>query len=260
MVTLDAALAAAATLIALAFACSTFDRWLARRRRYDLAWSVALAMFTIASAALWLGSSAGWSGPTFRVFFLFGAILNVPYLALGTVYLLGSQRTGDRVAIAITAAALFSAGVMTATPLLESVSGTELPTGRDVFGPLPRVLAAVGSGGAAVVVIAGAVLSAWRVVAGRERTRGRGIAATRDVSPSATCSSPWARSCSERAARSTDVSATSTAFAVTLTIGVSMLFAGFLVATSQPHLRAVRTKPSGSAESASQDLASPALG
>ena len=109
--TLDAALAAAATLIALAFACSTFDRWLARRRRYDLAWSIALAMFTVASAALWLGSSAGWSGPTFRVFFLFGAILNVPYLALGTVYLLGSQRTGDRVAVAITAVAIFSAGV-----------------------------------------------------------------------------------------------------------------------------------------------------
>ena len=52
----------------------------------------------------------------------------------------------------------------------------------------------------------------------------------------------------------------STAFAVTLTIGVTVLFAGFLVATSQPHLRAVRMKPSDSAEGATQDLASPALG
>jgi len=260
VVTLDAALAAAATLIALAFACSTFDRWLARRRRHDLAWSIALAMFTVASAALWLGSSAGWSGPTFRVFFLFGAILNVPYLALGTVYLLGSQRTGDRVAVAITAVAIFSAGVMTATPLLESVSGTELPTGREVFGPLPRVLAAVGSGGAAIIVIAGAVLSAWRVLAGRERSRGRGIAAhprrlaignvlialgTLVLGASGTLNGRLGAS---------------TAFAVTLTIGVTVLFAGFLVATSQPHLRAVRTKPSDSAEGATQDLASPALG
>ena len=57
------------------------------------------------------------------------------------------------------------------------ISGTDLPTGSDVFGPLPRILAAVGSGGAALIVLGGAVLSAWRVLRGRERTRGRGAAA-----------------------------------------------------------------------------------
>ena len=99
VVTAEAALAAAATLVAVAFTFCTLDRWLSRRRRHDLAWTVALAMFAIASSALWLGSSVGFTGPTFRVFFLFGAILNVPYLALGTVYLFAGQRTGDRVAL-----------------------------------------------------------------------------------------------------------------------------------------------------------------
>ena len=39
----------------------------------------------------------GWSAASFRVFYLAGAILNVPWLALGTVYLLAGQQIGDRV-------------------------------------------------------------------------------------------------------------------------------------------------------------------
>ncbi len=262
MVTAQAALAAAATLVALAFTFCTLDRWLARRRRHDLAWTVALGMFTVASSALWLGSSAGWTGPTFRVFFLFGAILNVPYLALGTIYLFTGQRAGDRVALGLTLAAAFAAGVLTVAPLKAPISGTDLPTGSDVFGPLPRILAAVGSGGAALVVLGGAVLSLWRVLNGRERTAGRGPAAhpTRLAVGNALI-----------AAGTLILGASGTlngrlgaskAFAVTLTIGVTVLFAGFLVATSSP--RAPRAEPvvgpTESAQRAPKDLASPTLG
>ena len=48
------------------------------------------------SAALWYGATAGGDEVTFRLFYLFGAVLNVPFLALGTVYLLGGVRRGDR--------------------------------------------------------------------------------------------------------------------------------------------------------------------
>ncbi|MFM1752696.1 MAG: hypothetical protein RL119_1658 [Actinomycetota bacterium] len=93
--TVNVALSAAATLVALAFAISTFDRWLRRRRPYDGAWTVSLTMFAIASGALWWAQARGWSLGSFRIFFLFGAILNVPWLALGTVYLLFGARFGD---------------------------------------------------------------------------------------------------------------------------------------------------------------------
>jgi len=262
VVTAQAALSAAATLVAVAFTCCTLDRWLSRRRRHDMAWTVALAMFSVASAALWLGSSVGWTGPTFRVFFLFGAILNVPYLALGTVYLFAGQRSGDRVALGLTFAAAFAAGVMTVAPLKAPISGTDLPTGSEVFGPLPRILAAVGSGGGALIVLGGAVLSLWRVLGGRERTRGRGVA----VHP-------------KRLALGNALIATGTlvlgasgtlngrlgaseAFAITLTVGITILFAGFLVATSSPTVRAP-APPAGSPSSpehATKDLPSPALG
>src|SRR3954465_4990716 len=89
------AAAVAAALVALAFSMATFERWLARHRRHELAWSVSLLMFAVASAALAVGAGDGWNGLVFRTFFLFGAIANVPFLALGTIYLLGSRRTGD---------------------------------------------------------------------------------------------------------------------------------------------------------------------
>ncbi len=57
----------------------------------------------------------------------------------------------------------FAAGVMVTAPLRAAVPSGELPEGRELFEPLPRILAAVGSGVAALVVIGGALWSAWRL-------------------------------------------------------------------------------------------------
>src|ERR1700750_1858569 len=108
MVTAKAALAALATLVAVAFALSLFERWLNRRRRHELAWTASLAMFAVASTALWIGVSTGWTEPTFRFFYLLGAILNVPSLALGTVYLLAGTRRGDAWAAVVVVIGAFS--------------------------------------------------------------------------------------------------------------------------------------------------------
>src|SRR4051812_23262057 len=160
---LHLALAAAATLLALAFALCTFERWLDRRRPHEAAWTAALALFAVASASGWAGAAFGWNELWFRFFYLFGAIVNVPYLALGTVYLLGERRVARRAAVAVHAFAMFSAGVVAFAPFTGSVHADRLPQGSAVFGPLPRVLAAVGSGVAALVIVAGAVWSAWRL-------------------------------------------------------------------------------------------------
>src|SRR5881227_499179 len=114
---LHLALAAAASLLALAFALSTLERWVDRRKPHEAAWSIALFLFAAASAALWSGAAFGWNGLWFRLFYLFGAIVNVPYLALGTVYLLTDRATGRRVAIGVHAFAAFSAGVLAVAPL-----------------------------------------------------------------------------------------------------------------------------------------------
>jgi hypothetical protein len=236
--TKETALAAAATLVAAAFTLSTLDRWLAHRRRHEAAWTLALAMFTIASASLWVAAVAGWTEPTFRIFYLFGAILNVPWLALGTVELLGGPRWGRPCTAGVALLSAFAAGVMAVTPFVGPIVADELPEGSDVFGPLPRVLAAVCSGGAALVIVAGALWSAWRALRG-----GRRVAVGRRRAAAGWTAAPgrFALGNVLIAGGTLVLSASGTlnarlgaetAFAVTLATGVTVLFVGFLVATS----------------------------
>jgi len=237
---MNTALAAAATLVAIAFAVSTLDRWLRRRRPHELAWTVSLTLFALGSGALWWAESAGWALGPFRVFYVAGAVLNVPWLALGTVYLLAGPEVGNRVRTWLVLLSGFAAGVVLFAPTRGAISPNELPTGKEVFGVAPRVLAAVGSGVAAVVIIGGALWSAWRVWRGRVPSLGatRTITAPRRLVVGNVLI----------AVGTLVLSASGTlagrlgkdrAFAVTLLVGICVLFAGFLVATSNSRRPAV---------------------
>jgi hypothetical protein len=214
--------AVAASLVALAFALFTFERWLARRRRYDLAWTVALGLFALAAAALAAGAQAGWSGGTFRVFYLFGAIVNVPVLALGTVYLLADRRAGDGAALGVALFCAFAAGVVVIAPFRAPLPVNQLAQGSKVFGPLPRVLAALGSAGGAIVIFGGAAWSARQAVvkgAPRRLMWSNSVIAlgTLILGASGTLNS---------------IFGAMTAFAVTLLIGIVVIFTGFLLAAA----------------------------
>lgn len=234
--TLHAALAAAATLVSLAFALSTLDRWLDRRRRHEAAWTAALLMFSIASGALWVGAALGWDELSFKVFYLFGAILNVPFLALGTVYLLGGEQRGDRWAAVVSLLGAFSAGLIVEAPVVAPIPPDELPRGSEVFGAGPRIAAAIGSGVAALVIIGGALLSAWRLL----RTGRRSSAP--QLPPSPVSPRRLALANLLIAAGTLVLSAGGLlnsvmdemdAFALSLVVGIAIIFGGFLL-TSTP--------------------------
>jgi len=207
-------MAAAATLVAAAFALSTWERWLVRRRRHELAWSVALTLFALASLTLWAGAAMGWRPATFRGFYLLGAIVNVPYLAVGSIYLVAGRRAGDRAAAAATVLAAFATGVLVSAPLTGTIDPDELPRGSDVFGALPRVLAAGASAGGALAVLGAAVWSA---------ARRRNVLANALISAGVLVLS--ASGLLNAALGEME------AFSVTLAAGVTLLFVGFLVAT-----------------------------
>jgi hypothetical protein len=113
---------AIAVVASAAFASAVLVQYGQRRKPYQLAWGISLSMFALASLALTLGVGVGWSPASFKLYYLFGAILNVPWLALGTVLLLG-RRTAARAYLACLLA--FSAASV-ALVLLAPVTAADL--------------------------------------------------------------------------------------------------------------------------------------
>jgi len=216
------ALAFLATAVSSLFAQATLVRYTARHRPHQLAWTIALAMFALASAALATGTSTGWDRGTFRFFYLFGAVLNVPWLALGTVFLLRGETAGRRAQWGLVFFSGLAAGVVFSAPM-KAVGGLRIPVGKDVFDAFPRVLAAVGSGLGAVVIIVGAVLSAVRYA--RDR-RGAGSARLAGANVLIALGTLVLSS----GGLVQGLVGHDEAFALTLAVGISVVYGGFLVA------------------------------
>jgi len=120
------ALAFVATVVASLFAQAMLVRYTEGHQPQNRAWAIALAMFALASAALATGTSTGWDRGTFRVFFLLGAVVNVPWLAMGTVYLMASAPFSRRCLWGLVLFSGFAAGVVLSAPMTP-VHGTAIP-------------------------------------------------------------------------------------------------------------------------------------
>src|SRR5690349_8991593 len=67
-----------------------------KRRPHELVWGIAFLMFAVAAGSQVYADALGaWTTLSARIFYLFGAILNVGYLGLGTMYLLFSRRVAQ---------------------------------------------------------------------------------------------------------------------------------------------------------------------
>lgn len=161
----------AATLSAIVsavFALVMALRYARRRRPYQLAWTIGLAMFSVAAVAGVLARSSGATETEYRVFYLFGAILNVAWLALGTAYLLVPRLARRAVWVVVVFTAVAAATVF-ASPV-DITAAVDTGKGFD-RAPLPRILAGIGSGVGSLVLIGGALWSAWVFL--RRRHEGR---------------------------------------------------------------------------------------
>jgi len=218
-----AGLAFIATAIATLFAQATAVRWSRSRAPHQGAWTFALALFALASAALATGASTGWDRGTFRAFYLLGAVINVPWLALGTVYLLMGRRVGDRVRTALLVFTGVGIGVMLAAPMHGAIAVTGIPVGKDHFGVLPRALAGAGSGIGAVVVFGGAAWSAVRFARSRRPGSGRLAGGNALIALGTLVLSSGGLL--------QGVVGSDEAFALTLAVGIAVIYAGFAVAS-----------------------------
>jgi hypothetical protein len=220
-------LAFCATAIATLFAQATVVRYSQGRKQHNRAWTIALALFALASAMLALGSSNGWDAPKFRAFFLFGAVLDVPWLALGTVYLLGPAKLARRVETGVWCFTGLAVGVLCSAPLHRAaITPSHIPDGKAVFGAWPRALAGVGSGVGATIVLVGAVWSAVRLLRHRDATPFAGRFAAANALIALGTIILGTTGTLKGVAGGKDE-----AFALGVAVGIAVIYAGFVLAT-----------------------------
>lgn len=156
----------AAAVVALVFAGLLLRQWLERRRPAQLLWAAALLMYAGASFALFLGTLSGWTTAEYRAYWLLGAVLNVPYLAQGELYLLLRRRMVAHVLLLLLlfATAFALNRVRTAVPDVAALTH-DLPIGREAWVNDPFVLdlARLYSFPAYFLLVGGALWSAWRM-------------------------------------------------------------------------------------------------
>lgn len=214
----------AAALISLVFGVHLLVRFGRRGNLFEGVWAVALLMYAVASGALALGVLDEWSSAEFRTYWLFGAILNVPYLALGEVYLLvRPQWIGHALfGVLLLATVWATAEVRTASLDAEVLATRAFFSGRQVLeeGSAALELARPYSIGGYVVLVAGALWSAWRMRGRRElRNRFYGVLLIVVGATVVFAGSAFARR------------ANFGGFSVLLTVGVAIMYWGFLMAS-----------------------------
>ncbi|HEX6399224.1 MAG TPA: hypothetical protein VF108_01980 [Actinomycetota bacterium] len=221
---------AAAAAVAFLFAASLGRRFLERRHPHLGLWCVALAMYGAASLAVALGVGGGWSRTLFEIYWIFGAVLNVPILAAGEVRLLTRNRAVEAtIWIVLAFVSAYTIAVTRGAVMDPSALAEQLPSGKDVFGDgtaahrLPQLVSIPSY----LVLVAGAVWSAWRL-RGRPELRDRFLG-TLLIVVGATIT---AVAGSAFAALGNAV-----AFSLALLAGVAVMYAGFLLATRTAPVR-----------------------
>jgi len=159
---MDTALALLAAVAATAFA---FDLWLGYRRRprpHIAAYATGMTMFAVATWAFFVGLQFGWTGPVYRTFYLFGAILNIPFLALGSMFLVVGKRSGHAMAIALGALTAISTTLTATVPFANPLPESGVPHEVFASGFGPRLFAIIGGAVGSTILIILALVSVFR--------------------------------------------------------------------------------------------------
>lgn len=153
-----------AAAVAFVFAVLLTRQYVERRRSPHLLWTIALLMYAAASLAVTIGALNGWSRLVFQVYWVFGAVLNVPFLAAGELQLLVRNRTVE-VAIDVVLVFLiaYSISVVQGAAYDTVALAQDLPSGKHVFGvgtqahQLPQLISIPSY----LILVVGALWSAW---------------------------------------------------------------------------------------------------
>ncbi len=112
-----AALSLAATAISLTFAAIVYYQFMARRRAYQLVWSLALLIFGVGTFCQFVAEAHGWNEPIYRVWYYAGAMLTAAYFGQGTVYLIAPRPVAHGALAVLIALSLEGLGLALTVPV-----------------------------------------------------------------------------------------------------------------------------------------------
>ena len=158
-----------------AFAAVVARQYLSRRKPYQAIWALALAMFAAAALFETAGEALGWSDATYKGYYLFGGILNVGWLGLGSLLLLTSPRVGKYAIIGMAVISVVGLALVLAAHTDSALLKAQVPARGAI--DVPAVLPLITNLGGSLLLVGGAAWSAWKAArAGAPRNRVLGLA------------------------------------------------------------------------------------
>lgn len=168
---MDVLLSTVGAVIATGFAVQLFATWRERKRLHAEIWAIAFGAYAVATWALAFGLGFGWTSVSFRMFYYLGAIANITLLAVGSVAL-WRESAANRIRPIVSLWLVFGFFATFLAPFVSPLPAEGIPEGSEVFDftfmiesltlPGPRLFAAISGGVATIVIIGFAVVSAVR--------------------------------------------------------------------------------------------------
>jgi hypothetical protein len=145
-------------VVSFIFALTVLDQFFARRKPYQLVWTIGLFMYFISTGTeFWVGTW-GLNQIIYRLWYLFGAIFVAAYLGMGTLYLLTPRRIAHIIMAILLVASLYAIfQVFTASidiSTLHHLSGVAMPQWIRLMTPFFNTFGTV-------ALVGGAIYSAW---------------------------------------------------------------------------------------------------
>lgn len=131
-----------------------------RRRAYQLSWGLALAMFAIAASFETVGAAHGWTPLTYRGYYLFGGVLNVGWLGVGSIQIIAPGRPGRVAAWAMVVITVVAVPGVWLSSIDPSHLAAAVP-GRGTIGSPAILLAPLTNILGTIALVGGAAWSAW---------------------------------------------------------------------------------------------------
>ncbi|MFC2015051.1 hypothetical protein ACFLUP_03565 [Chloroflexota bacterium] len=146
------------SIVSLLFTIVVLDQYIARRKPYQLIWTIGLFMYFVSTGTEFWTGMWGLNLLVYRLWYLFGAIGVAAYLGMGTIYLLMKRRTSHIIMAVLLIASIYATiRVFTADI---NLGGLTILSGVAMPGSI-RMLTPIFNTFGTVALVGGAIYSAW---------------------------------------------------------------------------------------------------